>query len=289
MTGTRCIADRACQLGEGPTYDPATDTLYWFDIVESKLLEKRMPDGELVVHDLPFMASALAVIDPERQLLVTEKGLYVRDVASGILSLHTAVEADNEITRSNDSRVHPAGALWLGTMAKDERVGAGAIYWFREGELRLLFPDITIPNSICFSPDGTIAYYTDTHENILMRIACDPATGLPAGEPRIFYNHKGEGGLDGSVVDADGILWNARWGGGCVEAYSQDGRRIRSVPVPARQSSCPAFVGKNATHMVVTSAWKGLDGVARAADPRAGCTFLLDIEVKGRFDPAVRL
>jgi sugar lactone lactonase YvrE len=26
----------------------------------------------------------------------------------------------------------------------------------------LLFPDITIPNAICFSPDGAIAYFTDT-------------------------------------------------------------------------------------------------------------------------------
>lgn len=283
------IVEQLCHLGEGPTYDPGTGTLYWFDIVESKLLEKRMPDGDLVVHDLPFMASALAVIDADRQLLVTERGLYVRDTASGKLTLHVAVEAENEITRSNDSRVHPGGSLWFGTMAKDERVGAGGIYWYRAGEVRLLFPSITIPNSICFSPDGSIAYYTDTHENVLMRVACDPVTGLPTAEPQVFYNHKGDGGLDGSVVDADGVLWNARWGGACVDAYSPEGKRINSVAVPALQSSCPAFVGKNATHMIVTSAWKGMDEKTRASDPQAGGTFLLDIEVKGRFDPPVLL
>lgn len=289
MTGTRRVAERACQLGEGPAYDPATGTLYWFDVVEAKLLEKRMPDGELIVDDLPFMASALAVIDPERQLLVTERGLYVREVATGRLTLHTAVEADNEVTRSNDARVHPGGSLWFGTMAKDEDIGAGNIYWYREGELRLLFPAVTIPNSICFSPDGTVAYYTDTHENVLMRVACDPLTGLPAGEPQVFHRHTGAGGLDGSVVDADGLLWNARWGGACVDVYSAEGKPLRSVPVPARQSSCPAFVGRNAGRMIVTSAWKGLDAAGRAADPEAGFTFLLDIEVNGRFDPPVRL
>jgi len=289
VSGAKRIADYACQLGEGPTYDPATGTLYWFDIVACKLLEKRMPDGDLVVHDLPFMASALAVIDSERQLIVTERGLFVREVASGKLTLHTPVEDDNEKTRSNDARVHPGGALWFGTMEKDERTGAGAIYWFREGEVKLLFPSISIPNSICFSPDGCIAYYTDTHHNVLMRVPCDPVTGLPTGEPQIFYPHIGKGGLDGSVVDAHGVLWNARWGGACVDAYTQDGKRILTISVPARQSSCPAFVGKNASHMVVTSAWNGMSEAARAADPEAGYTFMLDIEVAGRFDPPVRL
>jgi len=289
MSGTKRIVDYACQLGEGPTYDPVSGKLYWFDIVGCKLLEKRMPDGDLVVHDLPFMASALAVIDPARQMLVTEHGLYIRDVATGKLTLHKAVEADNEITRSNDSRVHPGGALWFGTMAKDERTGAGAIYWYREGEVKLLFPAITIPNSICFTADGRTAYYTDTHQNILMRVACDPVTGLPAGEPQIFYAHTGEGGLDGSVVDAAGQVWNARWGGGCVDVYSQDGKPVRSVPVPAQKSTCPVFVGKSASHMVVTSASKGMSEAELAAEPEAGCTFLLDIEVAGRFDPPVRL
>lgn len=289
MSGTKRITDHVCQLGEGPTYDPATGTLYWFDIVGCKLLEKGMPDGELVIHELPFMASGLAVIDPVRQMLVTEHGLYIREVTTGKLTLHKAVEGDNEITRSNDCRVHPGGALWFSTMAKDERTGAGAIYWYREGEVKLLFPSITIPNSICFSPDGRIAYYTDTHQNLLMRIACDPVTGLPAGEPQIFYAHTGEGGLDGSVADAAGLLWNARWGAGCVDVYSQDGKHVRSVPVPARQVTCPVFVGKDASHMVVTSAWKGMSEPERAADPHAGCTFLLDVEVKGRFDPPVRL
>jgi sugar lactone lactonase YvrE len=285
----KLISETPCKLGEGPAYDPATGTLYWFDIVGKKLFQKRMPDGDVVVHDLPMMASALAVIDDKRQLLVTETGLYVRDVASGKLTLHTAVEADNEITRSNDSRVHPCGALWFGTMAKDEQDAAGAIYWFRDGEVRQLFPSISIPNSICFSVNGAIAYYTDTRKNILMRIACDPETGLPTGEPQIFYSHTGKGGLDGSVLDAEGVLWNARWGGACVDAYSPDGTRIRSVPVPAKQSSCPVFVGKNASRMAVTSAWNGMDDAVRSADPLAGHTFLLDIEVNGRFDPPVRL
>ena len=57
--------------------------------------------------------------------------------------------------------------------------------------------------------------------------------------------------------------------------------------MPARQSSCPAFVGPDASHIAVTSAWKGMDAAARATDPDGGKTFLLDVEVRGRFEPRV--
>jgi len=290
MTSVSIVSDIACHLGEGPSYDPQSDTLYWFDIRERKLLEKRWPDGAVKVHDLPFMASALAVVDAERQLLVTESGLYLRDARTSALSLHTPFQADNALTRSNDARVHPSGALWFGTMGKDEEKGAGGIHWFRKGEVRTLFPAISIPNSICFSPDGTIAYYTDTAVNLLMRVGCDPATGLPRGDPQVFHDQrKDKGGLDGSVVDADGVLWNARWGAASLDAYSPDGKRIRSIGIPARQSSCPAFVGPKADRIAVTSAWQGYDDKARERDPQAGKTFLVDLPVRGRFEPRVAL
>ncbi len=288
---TQVISDRHCQLGEGPTYDPDTGTLFWFDIVEKKLLEKRMPDGDVVIHDLPEMMSALAVIDAGRQLLVGETGLHIRDVATGAITPHLAVEADNPATRSNDSRVHQSGALWFSTMGKQEPGPAvGSIYWYRQGELRTLYKPLAIPNSICFSPDGAIAYFVDSGVNIMMHVACDPATGLPTADPVPFVDASGEpGGIDGSVCDAGGVIWNAHWGKGCINAYAPDGQLIRTVDVPALQSSCPVFLGPGARHLGCTSAWKGLDAAARAADPVGGQTFLLDVEVKGRFEPKVLL
>ncbi|RWG84325.1 MAG: SMP-30/gluconolactonase/LRE family protein [Mesorhizobium sp.] len=287
MDGVSVFSDHICELGEGPSYDPGTDALFWFDIVNGKLLEKPLA-GALKVHDLGLMASAIAIIDDARQLIATEKGLYIRDVATGKLTLHTPIEADNPQTRSNDSRVHPCGAFWTGTMGKDEGKSAGAIYWFFKGELRRLFSDITVSNSICFSEDGAIAYYTDTATGLLMRVACDPATGLPAGEPKVFVDHRSSKGyVDGSVVDRDGVLWNAVWGGKAVKAYSPDGTLLREIQMPVTQPSCPAFVGAKADRLAVTSAWKGKDDKQRKLDPQAGMTFLLDIPVKGRFEPRV--
>jgi sugar lactone lactonase YvrE len=282
------LSDYVCELGEGPTYDPVTDTLYWFDILNGILVEHR--SGETKTHALGRMASALAVVDGDRQLVSAEDGLYLRDTATGRLTLHTPIEADNARTRSNDARVHPCGAFWFSTMGKSTETGAGSIYWFFKGEVRTLFSGITVPNSIAFSADGAVAYYTDSATGLLMRTACDPASGLPLGEPKVFADRGGgSGDHDGSVVDLDGTLWNARWGEGRLNAYSPDGKMVRSVPIPARQSSCPAFFGPGADRLVVTSAWAGMSDEARAADPHGGKTFLVDLPVRGRFEPRVLL
>ncbi|WP_284422799.1 MULTISPECIES: SMP-30/gluconolactonase/LRE family protein [unclassified Bradyrhizobium] len=286
---TTVLCAERCHLGEGPTYDPATDTAWWFDIREGRLFEAKIGSGEVRRHELGRMASALGRIDAGRQLIVAEDGLYIRTVADGAVSLYLPLEADNPATRSNDSRVHPSGTFWIGTMGRKAEHGLGAIYALRGGEIIRLFPNVTIPNAICFSADGSVGYFADTHENVLHRVALDPATGLPRGEPEVLLRHSGVGGLDGAVVDAEGRIWNARWGGGCVDVYSPQGEHLRSIAVPASQASCPAFVGADLSRLLVTSAWQDMDAAAKAADPGHGQTFLLDVGARGRAEPDVRL
>lgn len=290
MSATIILSDTSCELGEGPSYVPATDTLWWFDIVGKKLLEYRFADNTETAHDLPVMAAAIAVVDERRQLIATELGLQLRNVASGDLELVTPIEADNAVTRANDSRVHPSGAFWVGTMGKNAEKHAGAIYWYRAGETRKLFPEVTIPNSICFSPAGDVAYYADTGKNILFRVECDPATGLPTSEPAVLVDSRGaEGGIDGSVCDADGNIWNACWGGARLDVYDPAGKRVASHEMPASQMTCPAFIGRDLDRLAVTSAYAGQSPEERAADPEGGKTFIAGISVKGRAEPRVIL
>ncbi len=281
--------EQTAELGEGPGYDPLTGRVWWFDILGQKLFEKDWAGGAVQAHALGMKASALAVIDRERQLIATEHGLFVRERASGRLTPHHPLEADNPVTRSNDARVHPSGAFWIGTMGKKAEAEAGSIWWYREGQAKRLFTGLTITNSICFSPDGRVAYFADTDRNIVWRVDTDPETGLPTSERSVFHHRTEDGGMDGSVVDAEGILWNACWGAGALHAYSPQGRLVRTVALPVRQPSCPAFVGPDAAAIVVTSAHQDMDAAARRADPHAGKVMLLDLAVAGRHDPPVRL
>lgn len=286
---TVVLCDERCQLGEGPTYDVTTDTAWWFDIVERRLFEARLNTGQLTIHSLGVMGSALGRIDAHRQLLVADDGLYIRDTADGRMMLYRPLEADDAATRSNDARVHPSGTFWIGTMGRNAERGLGAIYALHRGELSRLYGEITIPNAICFSPDGATGYFADTGKNTLFRVDLDPATGLPQGEPVALVIRRGGGGIDGAVVDADGLIWNARWGGGCIDVYTPKGEHLRSLRVQARQSSCPAFVGQDFSRLLVTSAWQGMTEESKRADPDHGRTFVLDAEARGRPEPDVRL
>ena len=286
---TSVLSTDRCHLGEGPTYDAATDTVWWFDILEGRLFQAELGSGKVRTHELGRMASALARVDAQRQLIVAEDGLYIRSVGDGGLTLYRPLEADNPRNRSNDARVHPCGTFWIGTMGRRAETGAGAIYALHRGEISRLFAGVTIPNAICFSPDGALGYFADTATNVLYRVGLDPATGLPSGAPDPLLQHRGVGGLDGAVVDADGQIWNARWGGGCIDVYSPRGRHLRCLHVPARQPSCPAFVGADLSRLLVTSAWQDMDEAARGEDPEHGRTFLMHVSARGRPEPDVKL
>jgi sugar lactone lactonase YvrE len=55
------------------------------------------------------------------------------------------------------------------------------------------------------------------------------------------------------------------------------------------QPSCPAFIGRNADRLAVTTAWEGLDEDARSMQPEAGALMELGINVRGVFDPIYAL
>lgn len=286
----KILDETALQLGEGPTYDAATDTAWWFNILGKELHELQLTSGRKTVHKLPFMASVLARIDDERQLIASEHGLFLRQIATGELTLHADFEPGMPGNRSNDGRVHASGALWIGTMGKSAEDGAGGIYHVANGTVTTLFDNISIPNSICFSPNGTTAYYTDTKVNKLMSVAVDPATGLPIAKPAVLVDASDdEAGIDGSVCDKNGDIWNAKWGAGSVARYSASGQLLERYSVPGLQTTCPAFIGKNADRLLVTSAFDGMADAGLAPDALQGATFDLGIEVNGVHDFAYRL
>lgn len=285
----RVLDPARCHLGEGAAFDAGSGTAWWFDILEQRLHEANPDTGKVRVHALPVMASALAFVDDARQLVVAEDGLHLRDIASGRMDRILAIEADTPSTRSNDARVHPSGTFWTSTMGRRAEKGAGSIYAFRDGTLSRLFTGITVPNAICFSLDGGTGYFADTRENTLWRVPLDAATGLPAGEPSVLYSHRGEGGLDGAVTDSEGLIWCAIWGGAAVHVISPAGAVTRRIAVPARQPSCPIFVGAGFDRLLVTSAYEGMGTILREADPGHGQTFLLNPGARGRAEPRVKL
>src|SRR6478609_3477116 len=96
----RVLDETPMTLGEGPTFDPATGTAWWFNIIGRELHELHVASGRKTVHALPFMGSALAKISDHKQLIASDDGLFLRDTATGVLTLHAELEKDMPDNRS---------------------------------------------------------------------------------------------------------------------------------------------------------------------------------------------
>ncbi|MGU3359591.1 SMP-30/gluconolactonase/LRE family protein [Methylobacterium sp. M6A4_1b] len=290
MDGITILDAPRCHLGEGPCYDPHSDTAWWVDILERRLFAAPLAGGTARLHALPVMASAVVAVDARRHLLAAEDGLHLRAFEDGALTLFCPLEAEAAGTRSNDGRVHPCGALWISTMGRNAEPGRGTIYHVAGTRVTRLYGGLTIPNAICFSPDGATAYFADTDAGLLQRVDLDSRTGLPTGDPATLYDHRGgTGGLDGAAVDAEGRIWCARWGASCLDAYSPEGARLQTIPLPVTRPSCPTFAGPSLDRLLLTSAYEGMTPEERDADPQHGRTLLVPVGVRGLLEPAFRL
>jgi sugar lactone lactonase YvrE len=265
--------NRPCALGEGPLWHPERQQLFWFDIVNARLLS-RVGDIEQM-WEFNRMVSAAGWVDRDRLLIASETDLFLFDLITGLQTHVVDLEADNPITRSNDGRADPYGGFWIGTMGLNAEPGAGAIYRFYRGELRKIISDVTITNAICFSADGRHGYFTDT---VTQKIMCQPLDdlGWPAGNAQVFLDLSPEGTFpDGAVVDQAGNLWVAQWGASRVACYSRAGSFVRSVAVGGRHSSCPAFGGPDQRDLFVTTAREGLCDAVLSCEPQNGNVFVV--------------
>jgi sugar lactone lactonase YvrE len=175
--------------------------------------------------------------------------------------------------RFNDGACDPAGRFWAGTEAWDMKTPIASLYRLDpDGSVHEMLTGIAESNGLAWSPDATVFYYTDSGEDSsrIRAFSFDLAAGTLGDEYDLIRFGPGEGFADGLVVDAEGCLWIAMWEGGCVRRYSPDGELIARFPVPCSQPTCPGFGGPDLDELYLTTAWEGMAGEQRAAEPLAG-------------------
>ena len=275
---------RACILGEGAFWHPELNKLFWCDIMGRRLL---CDDGREWMFDEHI--SAIGWVTETLLLIASETALFTFDLGTHIQTKICALEANNPGTRSNDGRADPHGGFWIGTMGKEAELESGAIYRFYKGELRRLFAPITISNAICFSPDGSLAYFTDTYYSRVMKVALD-ADGWPHSPPQLFLDLSKEGlNPDGAVTTADGDVLIALWGAAKVARYDEFGALKDTFDMPTDHITCPALGGPDLSTLFATSAQQGLSPTKRREQPDAGKTFAVETDLRGIPAPKVIL
>lgn len=273
------VLDCKNTLGESPVWDAAQRELIWVSI-EDRALWHYAVGGDARVEQLPERPCCVALGPHGRRVLVgLESGFASYDSDTGELERLAAVESELSSTRLNDGRTDRQGRLICGGLDEAEPPAPiSAVYSLEPtGAVRPIISGITCANSICFSLDGRTMYFTDMPTRQILAYQYDPETGTPH-DPVLFADcAEGPGLPDGSIVDAEGFIWNARWNGSRVVRYAPDGRIDRVVEVPVPYVTCPAFGGPGLDTLFITTAAP----VDAAPAPGAGGLYQIDAGVRG--------
>lgn len=278
---------QAHELGEGLQWHGPSGRWWWTDIEGSALhawtpgasatLQVRLP--ERVGCFAHARSGALLLGMAKRLARLVLPDLQAVGVVHAQPQALVPVEPGLPSTRVNDGRCDRSGALVFGTLdegvAGGPRQAIGSFYQYSRahGLRRLALGGVAVANSICFSPCGRLMYYADSPSRRIM--VCDyDAASAQVGAARLFVlKAPGEGYPDGSVIDAEGCLWNAEWANGSVARYGPDGRLLARHAAPAPHLSCPALGGPAGDRLLVTSARQALSSAQLMASPLSGSLF----------------
>lgn len=283
----RCIAATGDAVGEGAVWCAQEQALYWTDI--NRFLIHRYEESTAStmtwLFDEPVVALSLTT-EPGRWLVALASRLIWWWPEGDVRRDHGFMLDGFPAVRLNDGRADAHGNFWIGSMrnnvgADGEQGEAGG----RDGKLFRIRPDgaasvhidgIGIANTVCWSPDGATFYTADTLDNMIWAFDFD-AGSMSLSRRRPFFGGWERGVPDGSVIDAEGYLWNCRFFGKCIVRIAPDGRIDRVVEMPVTNITTATFGGPDLRTLFVTSAAAG----RQAGERLAGSLWALRCTVPG--------
>ena len=276
------LVDCKNQLGECVLWNTQTDRLFWTDIYAQQLYSCDEDGGRVEVRELPDKLGSFA-FDPAGDLLAAfSKGLFRYRLESGRLEQLTEFEPELERTRLNDGRCDRAGRFVVGGCHQQFYNPVSSVVSYAGGsEARTLLGGVALTNGIAFSLDGRRMYFSDSETLVYHWFEYDPGTGSVGAHHEFARIPEGAGFVDGSAVDAEDNVWNARYYGAIVQQYRPDGSEGLRVAMPTDCPSCVCFGGKQLDTLFITTARKDLKPGALAAQPGAGGLFKLRVGVRG--------
>jgi gluconolactonase len=228
---------------EGPAWIPATKTLVFSDIPNSKLMQWREGEGLSVFRQSE--QSNGNILDLQGRLISCQHAArnLVRTETDGTITVLADKFDGHRFNSPNDVAVRSDGTLWF-TDPPWGRTGPAELpgNWVFKldpatGTVEPVVKDLAMPNGIIFSPDERRLYVADTGGN--ERLSSPEFRKLPAGIHCYEMSKDGklgkqlfqiEQGSDGMRADVQGNLYTTT--SGKVHIYSADGKKLEQIDMP---------------------------------------------------------
>jgi len=227
-----CVLDCKNYLGEGPVWDHERGMLYWLDCTGNRVrnptvwrLDPRT--GQVRHWFINRDVGAMALRARGGAMLAANDGFYTFDFDTGATERVRSVNTANGRARLNDGKCDRLGRFFSGGMDDKEELALCSL-WRKE----------------------------------MWAYDYDIASGSLSNR-RVFRDLRHDAGFaDGSTVDAEGCVWNARVIAGELVRYAPDGTVDRVIGMPVRNITSVIFGGDKLDEIYVTS-------MARVSHPAA--------------------
>ncbi|MEP3277998.1 MAG: SMP-30/gluconolactonase/LRE family protein [Stappiaceae bacterium] len=288
------IAEIRDQVGESPIWDAESQSLYWVDIIGKAIRRYDTATRKVRSWDSDDFPTAIALRQSTSGAVVAlANGVARFDFETGGFSEFSFPDPTDG-NRLNEGRCDPAGRLWVGSMCTNLNPdGSGREIDRNSGALFRIDPDGTvtrhtqfefgISNTMAWSPDHKTFYFGDSLRNVIFAFDYDAETG-DLHNRRVLIEDYPHGVPDGSGIDAEGCLWNARFGGGRIIRITPDGRVDREITVPMTNPTSCTFGGADRRTLFVTSAQFTLTQAQLLANPLEGAVLAIDADCRGQPD-----
>ncbi|MGZ4493361.1 MAG: SMP-30/gluconolactonase/LRE family protein [Nocardioides sp.] len=237
-------------VGEGPSWDPSRQSLWFIDLLGHRV--HRLDPGDVLrTWAVPESPAAVVPRQDGSVLVVVDRGVRALDEASGTFG--DLLSADLPAgARFSEGKVDRSGRLVAlsGDVAFSEPVGA-VVRWSEDGHAMPLADGFVLGNGPSWSLDGGTFYVADSLRGLIWRY--DDADGALSNRRPFYSTATEEGFPDGATVDSEGCLWvvlhQFRW----IVRLRPDGSEDRRIELPSSHITSLAFGGPDLTDLYVTS------------------------------------
>ncbi len=289
MREVRCAWPVGACLGEGPVWVGPERALWFVDIKGPSIHRFDPATGQQSSWHAPDQVGFVLPLDDGGMVAGLPGRLARFTPSTGAFEPLVSLTDEPAGNRLNDATVDVAGRLWFGSMDDAASQASGVLYrWDGDGNPVLLDSGFIISNGPAHAPDGSRFYHTDSIGQTIYQYDVTADGAIYNKQP--FIKIEAASGVpDGTIVDAEGCLWTALYGGSCVRRYSPAGELLESVALPCAHVTKMALGGPNMTTAFVTTAQPLVTDCNLGEPSFAGGLFVFEADVPGLPSVAARV